>query len=143
MMRQIIRDESGFRVFDGQEVQQVKPHFVDPLLKRMSPEQLKTFVEQGNRIRAIRLSDGEHRLQAMVPGNGGGLTGATVGAAIGKYGTYAIGHGSIIVASALTGWGFFATFASLELQLAAPIEAASNTAAVAVGLALAVATGPV
>lgn len=72
MMRHIIRDENGFRVFDGQKEQVVQSHFVDPLLRRMSPEQLTTFVEQGNRIRAIRLNNGEHRLQAMVPGIGGG-----------------------------------------------------------------------
>lgn len=72
MMHQVIRDENGFRVFDGKQEQVVQPHFVDPLLKRMSPEQIATFVEQGNRIRAIRLSNGEHRLQAIVPGLGGG-----------------------------------------------------------------------
>ena len=77
MMRQLIRDENGFRLSDGKQEQVVQSHFVDPLLKRMSPEQLKTFVQQGNRIRAIRLSNGEHRLQAMVPGKGGGpITGA-------------------------------------------------------------------
>ena len=72
MVRHIIRDESGFRIIDGQTEQVVQPHFVDPLLKRMSPEQLTTFVAQGNRIRAIRLSNGEHCLQAIVPGLGGG-----------------------------------------------------------------------
>ncbi len=72
MMRQLIRDENGFRIFDGQKEQIVKSHFVDPLLKRMSPDKLKTFVEQGNRIKAIRLSDGEYRLEAKVPGLGGG-----------------------------------------------------------------------
>jgi uncharacterized membrane protein (Fun14 family) len=72
MMRQIIRDEDGFRVFDGKQEREVRPCFVDPLLRRMNTEQLKKFVEQGNRIRVIRLSDGEHRLHAMVPGKGGG-----------------------------------------------------------------------
>ena len=143
MLEKNIRyEENKFTVLDGEHKHQVQPHFVDSLLKRMSPEQLKIFVEQGNRIKAIRLSNGEHRLQAVVPGKGGGLLGATIGAYIGKYGTYVVGHGSIIVASALTGWGCVATFASLELQFAAPIEAASNVAALTVGLALGVATGP-
>ncbi len=79
MMHQLIRDENGFRLSDGKQAQIVKPHFVDPLLKRMSPEQLKTFVEQGNRIKAIRLSNGEHRLQAMVTGLGGGPVGFAIG----------------------------------------------------------------
>jgi len=89
MMRQLIRDENGFRLSDGKQEQVVQSHFVDPLLKRMSPEQLKTFVEQGNRIRAIRLSNGEHRLQAMVTGLGGGplltslaVTGILVGGGV-------------------------------------------------------------
>ena len=79
MMRQIIRDESGFRVLDGNQEQVVQSHFVDPLLMRMNPEQLKTFVAQGNRIRAIRMSGNEYRLQAMVPGLGSG-PGASVAA---------------------------------------------------------------
>jgi hypothetical protein len=141
-MTQVINDGKKFSIVDSQGIHQVKPHFVDPLLKRMTSEQLKTFIKQGNRIRAIRLNDGEHRLQAMVPGKGGGLLGATIGAYIGKYGTYVVGHGSIVVASALTGWGFFATFATLEAEFAAPIEAASNVAAVGVGIALGAATGP-
>jgi hypothetical protein len=72
MMHQVIRDENGFRVFDGQQEHMVKPYFVDSLLKRMNPEQVQRFIERGNRIRAIRLSDGEYRLQAMVPVKGGG-----------------------------------------------------------------------
>lgn len=80
MMQQVIRDDAGFKVFDGKQVRPVQSCFVDPLLKRMNPEQMKKFIEQGNRIRAIRLSDGEHRLQAMVPGIGGGLGLATLAA---------------------------------------------------------------
>ncbi len=72
MMRQLIHDENRFRVIDGNREQVVQPCFVDPLLKRMSPEQFATFIEQGNRVKAIRLSNGEQRLQAMVPGKGGG-----------------------------------------------------------------------
>lgn len=72
MIRQVIRDENGFRVFDGQQEHTVQPYFVDSLLKHMNSEQIQKFVERGNRIRAIRLSDGEYRLQAMVPVKGGG-----------------------------------------------------------------------
>ncbi|HML19856.1 MAG TPA: hypothetical protein PKD74_04740 [Candidatus Dependentiae bacterium] len=72
MMHQLICDENGFRIIDGQKEQVVQPHFIDPLLKRMSLVQLKTFVEQGNRVRAIKLDNGEYRLQAKVSGMGGG-----------------------------------------------------------------------
>ena len=93
MVRQVIRDENGFRVFDGQQEHTVQPCFVDSLLKRMSPEQIQRFVEHGNHIRAIRLSDGEYRLQAMVPVKGGG----PISGVIAYCATKAIGFGVITV----------------------------------------------
>ncbi|HML18972.1 MAG TPA: hypothetical protein PKD74_00130, partial [Candidatus Dependentiae bacterium] len=95
MVRQVIRDENGFRVFDGQQEHTVQPYFVDSLLKRMSPEQIQRFVERGNRIRAIRLSDGEYRLQAMVPVKGGG----PILAGLFYSGTKAVCYGSAIAAA--------------------------------------------
>jgi hypothetical protein len=143
MMHQVTRDENGFRVFDGKQEKPVLPYFVDPLLKRMNPEQLKKFVEQGNRIRVIRLSDGEHRLQAMVPGKGGGFLGATIGCVFGKALVEGLGHGTIWTIAALTGPAAPFVGGALEGVFAVPIEAASNAAAIGCGLALAVATGPV
>lgn len=138
----VIRDENGFRIFDGQNEQVIQPYFVDPLLKRMSPEQLTKFVAQGNRIRAIRLSDGEHRLQAMVPGNGGGLLGASIGFWVGKIGVEVVCHGAIWTTALIPVVGVgIAT--GLETSLAGPIEAASTAAALGLGIATAVATGPV
>jgi hypothetical protein len=67
MGQQIIRDDSGFRVHEGQQEHCVRPCFVDPLLKRMNSEQLEKFVKQRNRIKAIKLSNGEYRLQAVIP----------------------------------------------------------------------------
>ena len=143
MMRHIIRDENGFRVFDGQKEQVVQSHFVDPLLRRMSPEQLKTFVEQGNRIRAIRLSNGEHRLQATVPGLGGGPGGAAFGAAL--------GHGLVWGGAHLTAVavGFFGTpaagaVAEGGIAAATPaIEALAIKASIGLGVFFGVLTGPV
>lgn len=102
MKRQIIRDEIGFRVLDGQQEHKVQSHFVDPLLKRMNPEQLNTFVKQGNRIRAIRLNNGEHRIQAVVPGLGGGpISGAIAYWAVKTlcYGTAVAAAGTAVVAT--------------------------------------------
>jgi hypothetical protein len=143
VIRQVIRDEHGFRVFDGQQEHMVKPYFVDSLLKRMNPEQVQRFIERGNRIRAIRLSGGEYRLQAMVPVKGGGLIGATIGCVLGKVIVAGLGHGVIWTVASLTGPVAPFVGGALESVLAAPIEAASNVAAVSCGLALAVATGPV
>jgi hypothetical protein len=50
MMHQVIRDEHGFRVFDGQQEHMVKPYFIDSLLKHMNPEQIQRFIEHGNHI---------------------------------------------------------------------------------------------
>ena len=102
MMQQVIRDENGFRVFDGKQEKPVQLCFVDPLLGRMKPEQLKKFIEQGNRIRAIRMNDGEHRLQAMVPLKGGGpITGAIAYWAVKTfcYGTTVAAAGTAVVAT--------------------------------------------
>ena len=96
MIRQVIRDENGFRVFDGQQEHAVQPYFVDSLLKRMNPEQIQRFVERGNRIRAIRLNDGEYRLQAMVPVKGGG----PVSGLIAYCATKVIGFGIVTVIKA-------------------------------------------
>lgn len=102
MMHQVIRDENGFRVFDGQQEHMVKPYFVDSLLKRMNPEQVQRFIERGNRIRAIRLSDGEYRLQAIVPVKGGGPISGAIAYWVVKslcYGTAVAAAGTVVVAT--------------------------------------------
>ena len=103
MMRQLIRDENGFRLSDGKQEQIVQPHFVDSLLKRMSPEQLQTFVEQGNRIRVIRLSNGNIACRAMVPGLGGGPVLAGIFYWATKATCYGAITGAAVTAAAATG----------------------------------------
>ena len=153
-MRQIIRDESGFRVIDSQKEQVVQPHFIDPLLKRMNPKQLKTFIKQGNRIRAIKLSNGEYRLQTIVPGNGGGIFAAqqaywltkvslyaALGLAVG--GTIAVTGGAVVAAGSAVAAGT-ATVGTVATGVGAGIAStAVGTAAcgsAASGLAVGVAT---
>jgi hypothetical protein len=102
MIRQVIRDEHGFRVFDGQQEHMVKPYFIDSLLKRMNPEQIQRFIEHGNHIRAIRLSNGEYRLQAMVPVKGGGPISGAIAYWVVKslcYGTAVVAAGTVVVAT--------------------------------------------
>lgn len=143
MMRQIIRDENGFRVFDGKQQQVVQSHFIDPLLKRMSSKQLKTFLEQGNRIRAIKLCSGEHRLQAMVLDLGGGPGGATAGFFLG----HAIVLGSCHAVAAVA--PFIGTpVARVAVETAINtgsqfIEAVALKVGLGLGLFFEVATGPV
>lgn len=139
----VIRDENGFRIFDGQNEQVIQPYFVDPLLKRMSPEQLTKFVAQGNRIRAIRLSDGEHRLQAVVPGLGGGVGGAAFGVALGHG---LVWGGAHLVAAVAGMVGTPVAGAAVEGGIAAAspaIEALAVKASLGLGTFFAVLTGPV
>ena len=145
MMHQVMRDENGFRVFDGQQEHMVKPYFVDSLLKRMNPEQVQRFIERGNRIRAIRLSDGEYRLQAMVPVKGGGPIGFAIGYGLTKAlcwsGLIGAGIGAAVVtggaAAAAVGAGAGATAvatgaAAIKVgALAASASAIAGTAGVA------------
>jgi hypothetical protein len=75
---QLVRNKNNFIFHDGNHKYAVSPHFIDPLLKRMNQEQLNIFVKQGNRIRVIRMSDGTHRLQSIIPGKGGGPISAKI-----------------------------------------------------------------
>ncbi len=95
MMQQVVRYDNGFKVYDGAQEKPVRPCFVDPLLRSMNTEQLKKFVDQGNHIRAIRLSDGEHRLQAMLPGKGGG----PISGAIAYWATKTLCYGTAVAAA--------------------------------------------
>jgi len=148
MMRQVIRDENGFRVFDGQQEHTVQPYFVDTLLKRMNPEQIQRFVERGNRIRAIRLNDGEYRLQAMVPVKGGG----PILAGLFYSGTKAVCYGSAIAAATAavgaTGGGALLVAGAAEAVAvtgagfaAAAITTAGGAAAATTAVGAAAATG--
>ena len=144
MVRQIIRDENGFRMFDGEQEQKVQSHFVDPLLKRMSSEQLKTFVEQGNCIRVIRLSNDEYRLQAMVPGKGGGPVSGLIAYWVTKslcYGTAAAAATTAVVATGGAA-AAFATGAAATVA-AGGVIAGAGTAVVVGGVTAEVAAGVV
>jgi hypothetical protein len=148
MIRQVIRDEHGFRVFDGQQECMVKPYFVDSLLKRMNHEQVQRFIELGNRIRVIRLSDGEYRLQAMVPVKGGG----PILACLFYSGTKAVCYGSAIAAATAavgaTGGGALLVAGAAEAAAvtgagvaAAGIAAVGGTTAATTAVGAAAATG--
>lgn len=134
MMRQLIRDENGFRFFDGKQERAIQPCFVDPLLRRMSPEKFDKFLEQGNRVKAIRLSNGEHRLQAMVPGLGGGPISGLIAYWATKslcYGTAAAAATTAVVATGGTAVAF-ATGAAATAA-AGTIAAGAGTAVVVAG----------
>jgi hypothetical protein len=116
-----------------------------------SEEKLRTIISQlpvSRYIRIFQYSDGEYglHLETRLPG-GGGL-GAVVGCITGKFVVHAIGGviagtaglGATIVAGPVVGW---AVAAGTWGVLAPTIEAASTVAAVAAGITLGAATGPV
>ena len=136
-------DKNIFKVFDGQQLHDVKHYDVDPILRKMKTDQLRAFLEQGCKIRAIKLSNGEYLLRAHVPGLGGGPIGATVGCVAGKVASEAVCHGGLWVISWIGGPFQPVVQATLEATLAIPIEGITNTIAVGCGIAGAVITGPV
>jgi len=143
MMHQVIRDENGFRVFDGQKEHAVQPYFIDSLLKRMNPEQVQRFIERGNRIRAIRLSDGEYRLQAMVPVKGGGPCGAAFGVVLGQVIVWGTCHTAAAVAGT---FGTPAAGAAVEtaIHVGSPwIEGVAIKVSLGLGTFFGVLTGPI
>jgi hypothetical protein len=81
-------------------------------------------------------------LAAKVRGSSGGFAGTAIGCA-GKFLVSFVGHGTLLAVSYLTGPAQRATFLALESLLAPTIEHASMVAAIAGGIALGAATGPV
>lgn len=72
-----------------------------------------------------------------------GLKGASSGFWLGKFAVNFVGHGTMAIIAACTGPAAPVTMAALEATFLAPLEAASNLGGLAVGMTLAVATGPV
>lgn len=72
MQRQVIHDDNGFKVLDANQLHQVKSYDVDPMLRKMHAHQLRAFIQQGGKIRASKLNNGDYVLRAHVPGLGGG-----------------------------------------------------------------------
>ena len=60
-----------YSVYDGKTYHRVKQHDADPFLQRIKPEQLTEFLAQGNRIKAVRLDNGDWVVRHQVDGKGG------------------------------------------------------------------------
>ena len=71
-MIRVMRDETGFKVFDGQQERQVNNYDVHPFLRKLTPEQVQKFEEVGGRIRASRMNNGDYNLTPQGGLNGGG-----------------------------------------------------------------------
>lgn len=124
----------------------IKPENVDKLLRDIPAEKLEQAM-QYIALNPVQIDNGEYILHAHVRGFGGGGAGAVFGFWLGKGLIYTVGHGTIIaittavstvnpVAGAFTG-------KVLESTLAGPIELASNTVGLALGITFGAGTGPV
>lgn len=134
--------KKGFCVHKDGKKHFVKRYNVDPMARDFTKEQLQSFLAVGY-FCVNKMSNDEYSLKANARINGGGVFGASLGAFLGKAAVYVVGHGAIQIVAVLTGPAYPVTVMALEGCFAAPIEAASMAGAVAGGLALGVATGPV
>lgn len=138
---------NDFYVIHENKKHTVKKHWNSSLLYKMNDTQLKEFLVNGY-ITVNKMSNNEFTLKAKVRGLGGGVGGATAGVFAGAtivqsaywgltggIGLAATAIGGPITASAVVGvWCYWT---------AVPLAIATKTAAVAGGIAGAVATGPV
>ncbi|KKR97319.1 MAG: hypothetical protein UU47_C0001G0092 [candidate division TM6 bacterium GW2011_GWE2_41_16] len=138
----LVHHAKGFHVMQNGVAHEIQNCYVEPMLCERTPFQLIGFLKNGY-IFVNQLSDGQFVLRGHCRGLGGGVGGATAGCLIGKFAVHFVGHGLIFIASSMTGPAAPATAAALEATFLPFIEAASNVAAIAVGIAGGVATGPV
>jgi hypothetical protein len=138
----LMRDEEGFKVVRKGKSFPVDPTLVEAPLRTMNDQQLGKYLTVA-KIAVSKTSDKNFALRTHVPGNGGGLGGATAGFYIGKFLTHFVAHGTIAVVSLLTGPAALVTAASLEATFLPLIEGTSNVVALGTGIIGGVVTGPV
>ena len=134
--------KKGFSVIHENKKHKIESPFTDPMVRNITPEQLKAFLNNG-RLSINQTTDGTFLLKANTRTVGGGVGGATTGFYVGKFLHYFVCHGAIIVVSALTGPAAPATFAGLEACLAPHIELTSHATSLAGGIIGGVISGPV
>ena len=78
---------------DGREV---KRHDVSPFLRSLSPEQLQKYSKVGNKVRAIKLSNGDYRVQEESTIRGGGPIWGCITAVVGYTAVGAAALGTLI-----------------------------------------------
>lgn len=139
---ELYHDKNGFIVLQDNKKHVIEKRFMDPTSRTITKEQLKSFLKLGY-FTLNQTNDGTFTLKAHHRLTGGGVGGATTGFYIGKFITYFVCHGAIVVVAGLTGPAAPATFAGLEGCLAPHIELASQVTSLAGGMIGAVITGPV
>ena len=67
----LIYDNDGYKVVTKERCVKVNAHDMSPLLQKMDHTKLKQFLNNGGRIRAHKLSNGDFFLRDHIPGPGG------------------------------------------------------------------------
>ena len=139
---ELYHGKNGFYVRQDDKKYEVKKYFTDPMVRDVSEKQLKNFLKNGY-LSLNQMNDGEFSLKAKGRVNGGGVIGTIIGASLGKIAVSLVGHGAIVLISICTGPAAIPTAIALESYFGAQIELASIKGAIAGGILLGVATGPV
>lgn len=138
----LYHSNNGFYIRKDDQKHSIKKYFTDPMLQGISKRQLQGFLTNGY-LSVNQMNDGEYSLKAKGRVVGGGAIGAAIGAFLGKAAVSVVGHGAILIVSGLTGPAAPVVFLALEGCFGPAIETTSLAGAVAGGIALGVATGPV
>jgi hypothetical protein len=127
--------QTQFFVRDLEGEHEVRRHDVSPFLRSLSQEQLQKYSDVGNRIKAIKFSNGDYRIQeeGTIKGGGGILGAVAVAATL-------VGGG---IATAGLTLGALATGGPIAAGAAAIVGAkATCAAAVYVGIVTTIAPTP-
>lgn len=141
---EIYKDSHGFSILKDGEYTQIKRYDIDPLIAKMSDEQLEKFQEVG--YLALKKRGEDYSIMAKTRGPGGGAGGATVGFWIGRFAAQTIGYGivALVALPAIAGGpiAYSVAVAGLAGTCAPLIESASHVAAISTAIVAGVATGP-
>ncbi len=138
----LLCDHEGFIVKRGDDYIRVHSYDVDDIFLSMTLKQIAEYSTH-NLFKVVQLLNGEYKVHACGELKGGGVGGATFGVYAGKLAVSFVGHGALLVVSALAGPAQPAAYLALESTFGAAIEVASTAAAIGCGIAVGVGTGPV
>jgi len=142
----LMRDEEGFKVIKKGKSFPIDPTLVEAPLRAMNDEQLGKYLAVA-KIAVSKTSDKNFVLRTHVPGQGGGVVGATIGAWAGYCGVQAgaLGIAKLIslpfaAVNPALGFTVYAGCAVAAKILAQPVAVAAGVAG---GITVGTLTGPV
>lgn len=136
-------DNEGFVVKKGEDLVRVNNYDVDPTFRDRDVKDILKYTVLDNNFRVTEFENGEYKVDMVSDLKGGGVLGANGGFLVGKFLVHFVSHGVIQVIALCTGPAYPATVVALEATCMPFIEAASNVVGLGMGVAGAVATGPV